>query len=117
MYEQNDSVTMNMTSEHVSCPSLMELVLLHVRLKYPYWKFRHGEHNEKALLDEYGWILAQIEHDSAILLFQVGSPAVWSPYEPRKTVKAAEPNFFEQFDEHIMECKKRPWPMTELGVD
>ena len=86
---------MNMTSSHAV--RLLDLVMLFLKEKYPYWKFRCGEWNDNVILDDRGYTYGVVGEDEIRLM--------WTPHNTSGTIKAADPAFFEKLATHVLEVK------------
>lgn len=82
-------------------PTLKDLVNIHVKERFPYWKFEWFDGG--TLIDNYGYIMTVVFEDKAL---------VGSSY-----VLAADPDFFPLLDAEIMRNKEEVRKMWRLGKD
>jgi hypothetical protein len=88
-----------MTSERV--PDLTDLVMIFLKERYPYWKFRHGDVNINTIIDANGWTYAIVYDDCVQLMY---AHHTFVPING--IIKAANPEFFELLSKHILDVKR-----------
>lgn len=79
-------------------PHLRDLVLLFLRERYPYWKFRYNGDADRILEDERGFVMILVYDNSASLWH--GANII------SETIQAADPEFLEKIATHILSLKK-----------
>ncbi len=80
-------------------PSLKDLVMLFLRERYPYWKFKWiAEYDPSVIVDENGHVYASVG-DEDIALFDGPNCLV-------SRANAVDPDFFEKLAAHVLAVRR-----------